>query len=645
MTGDYDAGYDQLNETQRDAVDWNDGPALVLAGPGSGKTTVITMRIARVLRDTPEKNFRILALTFTNKAADEMRSRVSTLSPGQDLRLFIGTFHAFCSQVLRQHGAHLGIPPDFTIYNLDDDRRQVLRAAKRQVGNNAPRDDEKKILERIDKLKSWFVPPSDTQRRFRDPAEGAKYAVLYQAYEDELRRLNALDFNALLFQTHNLFSTYPAIAQRYQRTYPYWLIDEFQDTNSAQYRLIKAMAAPGFTNILVVADDDQIIYEWNGASYKQLATFRTEYEPAILQLPTNYRCPAAIVAAVNKLVKQNSTRTPDKAPLVAGKTVTHYPEHECVRLFTYQTDKDEAAGIAVTIVRAPKETWGETVVLARNRSLLERLLPHLKAAGVSSVIAQRRDQFLTPQYRWLQACLRQIVRPQDENNVVQLINALNRATGLSLDPKDLLDQATEDAVQCLTAWTAAVRATDNQHLTTIAQALDHARAHPDQFRAFIKTCEQAFQDMEEESSDELLEDRTAWKELTVSINQAVGRDAGIDHFLQQLDLRSKEPAPPPDAVRLMTIHAAKGTEADHVYLIGMAEDYIPSFQSVKKGDASPEMEEERRNCFVAITRAKEQLTLSTARVYQGYGKKTSRFLIELGLIPPPRAEKQRVETA
>jgi len=638
MTPDYDEAFEKLNDAQREAVNWHDNAALVLAGPGSGKTTVITMRIARLLQESPDKKFRILALTFTNKAADEMTGRVNKLVPGQDGRLFIGTFHAFCSQVLRQHGSHVGIPPDFTIYSQDDDRKQVLRAANKRVGKAGPQDGEKAILETIDKLKTMFATPDTTQKLFRDQQRGAQYAAIYGAYEEELQRLNALDFNALLLQTHRLFTNHPAIAQRYQRTYPYWLIDEFQDTNNAQYRLITTMAGTDFKNILVVADDDQIIYEWNGASYKQLVRFRNDLTPELIQLPTNYRCPARIVAAANRLVTNNNTRTPDKAPLVAGKTTTQYPPNEHIRLLTYEADTDEVEGIAETIAAANPHTWGETVVLARNRFLLERLLPSLKAAGVPAVIAQRRDQFLTPQYRWLQFCLRQVVKPADQNNFVQLVNAYNRRTVVTFDPRQLLEEAEHNGIDCLTAWTNTLTDEGPEECRLTGEAVKELRRHPERFPKFVQQCEQEFENEAEEQAD-LEEDHTAWRELNASIAQAIGRDASLDHFLQQLDLRSKEPAPPDDTVRLMTIHAAKGTEADHVYVIGMAEGSIPAYQSVKKGDDSPEMEEERRNCFVAITRAKEQLTLSVAKTYRGYTNKPSRFLAELGLIMTVTAAK------
>lgn len=642
MTTHYEQAIAELKDLQRYAVDWQDGPALVLAGPGSGKTRVLTSRIARILQESPNQSFRILALTFTNKAADEMTSRVGLLCPNTEERLFIGTFHAFCTNILRQHGSHIGIQTNFTIYSLDEDRRQVLRdALKREPATTPVGHDENQILKTIDGLMSRFATPETTPRLFRDQVQGERYARAYALYEEELRRLNALDFNSLLLQTHRLITTYPAVAARYRRSYPYWMIDEFQDTNTAQYRIIKELAGTDFKNVFVVADDDQIIYEWNGASYKQLERFRQEFSPELIQLPTNYRCPPSIVAAANQLVTHNITRTPQKAPLLAGRTTTQLPATEHIRVFTYATDVEEATGIAAIIQQAGNDAWGRTIVLARTRALLDKLLPQLKELDVPAVIAQRRDHFLTPQFQWLQATLHQVIRPLDKRNFRLVVDTYNEMTGALHTAEDLVGEAEQTSVDYLGVWaTTLTQATEILHRTT-GEFVAELRRRPDQHASFADYFARQFREIaKEEGHEDLAEDCAAWQELKSNIAHTIDASAGLDQYLQQLDLRSKEPSPPAGSVRLMTIHAAKGTEADHVYVIGMAEDNIPSFQSIKKGNSSPEMEEERRNCFVAITRTKEQLTLSTARTYRGWAKQPSRFLAEMGLItptPPPAA--------
>lgn len=228
---------EKLTEIQRRAVDWDQGPLLVLAGPGSGKTQVLTCRIARVLDASREKSFRILALTFTNKAADEMKARVANFVPGLEERANIGTFHGFCAQILRQHGIHLGIKPDFAIYAADDDRRAVLQDALRRAaseGQPASTEDVK-YLGLIDLMKTRLIEVSAAERFLTRFDDRDRIALSYRLYEDELRKLNALDINSLIFEGHRIATTFPAIATRYRISHPYWLIDEFQDTNSAQY--------------------------------------------------------------------------------------------------------------------------------------------------------------------------------------------------------------------------------------------------------------------------------------------------------------------------------------------------------------------------------------------------------------------------
>lgn len=304
MTDVLQTALSKLTDIQRRAVDWTEGAILVLAGPGSGKTQVLTCRIAQLLAASPEKNFRILALTFTNKAADEMKTRVATFVPGLEERANIGTFHSFCGQVLRQHGVHLQIKPDFAIYSQDDDRKAVLEDALVEAAAHGGRysPEDVRLLPLIDRMKSRLIEPAGAVVALGQNPDRDHIAAVYQLYEDGLRNLNALDFNSLILEVYRLATTFPAIAARYSRSHPFWMLDEFQDTNSAQYRLIRALAGNNFRNIFAVADDDQIIYQWNGASFRHIQAFRADYQAELIQLPTNYRCPPIIVEAANRLV-------------------------------------------------------------------------------------------------------------------------------------------------------------------------------------------------------------------------------------------------------------------------------------------------------------------------------------------------------
>ncbi|MER9592746.1 ATP-dependent helicase [Mesorhizobium australicum] len=620
----------QLTEAQSAAVNWLGGPLFVLAGPGSGKTRVLTTRVAKLLAETPEKSFRVMALTFTNKAADEMSTRIQAFVPDQQNRASIGTFHSFCMQMLQQHGSHIGIDPNFTIYSLESDRADLLRETIRE--NGLPGDDER-FLGTIDKLKARLIQPEGSAKLFGDSAIGERIEQVYQAYEAALGRANALDFGSLIAQAYRLISTFPGVALHYRRTYAYWMFDEFQDTTDGQYRLIKALAGDSFNNVFAVADDDQIIYQWNGASFQQIQRFRADFQPTEIQLPTNYRCPPSIVAAANQLVVNNTQRTTSKKPLEAGKSKLLYPDGH-IRLIRYSTDEAEAAAIAAGIAGIDSTRRGEVAVLARTRALLERMQKALADANVPAANAQRRDDFRSPQFLWLSAALRLAARPLDRRALDALTGAFNRWFDTDIWSDDVAAAADISSRSLLSEWAAAAGEKADDRMKALAAIASGLSQQPSTFRTVIPSALAQFPQDNAENGSDVGEDRAAWSGLVRSIGQAIGRDAPLDQFLQELSLRSKEPPVGPNTVTLMTIHSAKGKEFDHVYVIGLAEDVLPSFQSVKAGERSPEMEEERRNCFVAITRAREWLCLSYADRYRGYLKSPSRFLAEMGLALP-----------
>lgn len=626
----------KLTEIQRQAVDWGDGAMLVLAGPGSGKTQVLTCRIARLLDGSQDKSFRVLALTFTNKAADEMKDRVAGFVPGLEERANIGTFHSFCGQVLRQHGVHLGIQPDFAIYSQDPDRKAVFEDALKRAASEGKSlsTDDTRYLGLIDRMKARLIEPKDAEGRLSRFPDRKRIALAYHTYEEGLRRLNVLDFNSLIFEAHRLVTTYPAIAARYRRSHPYWLLDEFQDTNDAQYRLIRAMAGEDFRNVFAVADDDQIIYQWNGASFRQIQRFRADFSAEVIQLPTNYRCPPAIVEAANRLVAYNVQRTDTKKPLLAGKTDLKLPVAEHIQLREFDSEEQEAEAIAKEIAARGSGQWGQTTVLARTRALLERMHKALQAENVSAVVAQRRDDFLSPEFRWLVSCLVQVLRPLDNRNIGVLVEAFNRIAEIEIAVDQVVADAEVTGESYFSVWLQAARRTvGNAPHARLLDLIGQLALDPSAARKITDDILAEFESSlsEDEPDADLTEDLAAWREISRDIARHFGRNIPLDQFLQQLQLRSKEPSPQPGTVTLMTVHGAKGREFDIVYVIGLAEDIMPSYQSRQKGDSSAEMEEERRNCFVAITRAKECLILSRADRYRGWQKQPSRFLVEMDL--------------
>jgi DNA helicase-2/ATP-dependent DNA helicase PcrA len=600
-----------------------------------GKTTVLTTRIARILDSTRNRNFRILALTFTTKAGDEMRSRVETLVPGLTDRAVIGTFHSFCAQVLRQHGSHLGIKPDFGIYDRDEDREELLRDA---LGQAAARgepvtSDDTRWLRAIDQLRSSLVSAAKTAQHFRDPRAGKRTARVYNIYENALRERNVMDFNGMILDTCRLAHQIPAVAARIRQSYPYWLIDEFQDTTPAQCRLVRFLAGDSFKNVFAVADDDQIIYQWAGASYRQIAAFRQHFSPDLIQLVENRRCPPEIVQAANNLVSHNAERTPGKALLVS----TLPDAGPAISLRMFQTDAEEATSIATEIAGADASVWGQTAILGRTRAILQPVLEALRNAGVAASIATRRDRFVSPQFIWLQSCLDQSLRPTNRQVFTTMAGAANRIAGTELDAAILAAEAESLGVSYLEFWALAARNCSNEtagRLADLALRLIQARATwPTMVSEAIAWLPQTAAGPNGTVSD-ADEDKAAWVVATRAIRAEKGGEPDLDELLQGIALRPKEPPPDPKAVRLLTIHAAKGLEFDYVWLVGVAESILPSWQSLKTNAQPAELEEERRNCFVAITRTKKHLVLSHAKEYRGWQRKPSRFLAEMNLNLP-----------
>lgn len=632
MASPLETSLGELTDIQRRAVDWDDGAMLVLAGPGSGKTRVLTCRVARLLDSSPDQRFRILGLTFTNKAADEMRTRVTALVPGLEGRANIDTFHGFCAQILRQHGVHLGINPDFAIYSRLEDRRAVLKdAIDRDLGQDWNYENFRP-LPLIDHLKTRLVEPSAAEEHLKAmngaTAEDAScVAHAYHLYEKELRRINALDFNSLVLDAYRLFA-YPAMVRQYQRAYRYWLIDEFQDTNAAQYKLLRRMAGEDFRRVFAVADDDQTIFEWNEANVHRITDLVEDFSCEVVQLPTNFRCPPQIVEAANRLVVYNTRRMASKTTAVSVPS----SGEDQMRCREFDTDQDEVDGIADEIAHMDSADRGQTAVLARTQSLLKEMLSALKQNDVPAAIAMRQDDFLSPQMRWLVACLKQIDRPLDLRNMAVLVEAFGNFGPSPLEWDELVSQSESNGVTCLQVWLDAVREAERPDaVAEVVDVIAGLSAGSIKLSAALGRMIDSFTG--NEPGDDLQDDLSAWRRIQREIREAHG-SASLDlvRFLQELEFRSKEPVLEPGTVSLTTIHAAKGREFETVYLIGLAEGVLPSWHSMQKGDGSAALEEERRGCFVAITRAEKRLILSRARSYRGWQKEPSRFLGEMGCV-------------
>ncbi len=625
----------ELTAMQRKAVEWDDGPLLVLAGPGSGKTRVLTCRAARLLETSPDQRFRVLGLTFTNKAAHEMRTRIAALVPGAEERADIDTFHGFCAQLLRQHGSHCGIKPNFAIYSRTADRQAVLADALRHRGACFECDDDG-LLPAIDELKKRLVGPERAASYLRSNPRLApglvdrlgvdRIGLSYRLYEEELVRANALDFNSLIRLAFELLG-HPVLARHCRTMYRYWLIDEFQDANGPQYELLRRMAGGSFHRLFAVADDDQTLYEWNGANVRRIRSLVDDFRCEVIQLTDNFRCPPGVVDVANRLVVYNVRRDVSKAPVEPA--VPRRQGEDEIECKVFSDDGGEASCIAAEIAGLDVVQRRGTVVLARSRALLEPVRATLEALNVPAALLARRDDFVSPQLRWLVACLKQINRPLDRRNMAVLAATFEDFAGVPVEVEEVIARSEANRITLLAAWFDAVRQATPSALPSVVEAMAGLASGNVRLAGTVAEVKKHFET--EDAGGDLKDDLSAWRHIEKEIRQARGA-IPLDQFLQEMELRSKEPPPAPNAVSLSTVHAAKGLEFDRVYLIGLAEEVFPSWYSVGKGNDSAAIEEERRSCFVAITRTKTRLILSRAQQYKGWSKAPSRFLGEMGLM-------------
>jgi DNA helicase-2/ATP-dependent DNA helicase PcrA len=633
--------FSSLNENQRLAVEWNEGPLLVLAGPGSGKTRVLTMRVAKLLLDSPQKKFRVLGLTFTNKAAAEMRTRVEQMVPECRERTLLTTFHSFCADILRQHGNHIGLKPDFVILNQEADREAVVYdAIEKLAGDDFDVDqDDVKLLPSIEALLSNCIPESEVLSLYKDKTFGRKLSRLYVEYQRQLVSNNRLDFPSLLVFAYTLLRDNPAIVKQIRTVYPHVCVDEFQDTNLVQYRILEELIGSDSKNLFVVADDDQIIYQWNGASPERLNALRDDFGMSVIQLPANYRCPRQVIVLANKLIKYNLSRAADKEPLYA---IRKNSSVGAVRIQHFNSVDGELKWVAEDIRRKHFNETGECVVLARTKKLIEQMASHIEKKGLKASLTVRKTEFASAPFRWLHAVLRLANGRSDREQLRRICKAFYELEGVDLHVREIIAVGGRYGGDLLRAWfenaisTERVERNTRQFLETAAKRI----AEKLDFLGFITVALQWLSEQEknlagqqEQGFVDYSEELIAWKELQKQILYKYTSDEiSLNVFLQELDLSEKSPPVPPDAVRCLTIHSSKGMEFRHVYLIGLVEDQLPSFQSIKKGDQSREMQEERRNCFVAITRTQETLTITYSDEYFGWQKEASRFLREMELI-------------
>ncbi len=633
-----------LNENQSEAVLWDKGPLLVLAGPGSGKTRVLTYRIARILKQSEGQHFKILALTFTNKAAAEMRGRVEELIPKEFGRVRLTTFHSYAAELLQQHGHHISFRPDFQILSNDADREalldDVLGQIRKDLEYSLP-DHFKgaQLLPAVTRLLEQCVPSEQAEILLQQASveNAISLARVYAAYRQALRRTNSLDFPSLIAESLDLLSKFPFLVKHVRKVFKHVLVDEFQDTNHSQYRILSLIAQPDPSTLFVVADDDQIIYQWNGANPKRIQALRDDFGIAELQLPENYRCPPLVIEMANALIEKNLNRSAGKKPL---KAVKQGESDNVVRVFRFSSVDEEVVWIAQDISQRNVKERANCAVLARTKKLLDLVGGKLEEMGVPVYFAARKDEFKSAPLRMLHAILRLANSKEDKQSLARLSKAFYEIEGIGIELGPVLSRSSADAKDLLRSWLDEVKRRDaleerTRHLleTDIKPLLNtlNYRGFADKLFNWAEACQTNSQP-DENAFNEFEEERDVWKILLSEITKKFeGEDVSLHQLLHELDLTSKTPPKQPEAIPCFTIHASKGMEFGHVYLMGLVEDQLPSWAAVKKGDNSLEMQEERRNCFVAITRAQDTLTMTfSARVF-GWTKQPSRFLREMGI--------------
>jgi DNA helicase-2/ATP-dependent DNA helicase PcrA len=613
----------QLNENQHAAVDWNEGPLLVLAGPGSGKTLVLTCRAARLLQD--DENASILALTFTKNAAKEMRTRLDKLVGSHAENVHVCTFHSFAVDILRQHGSHVGIKPDFSILTTVEDRLLVLEEviSSLKFDTSSLPSDRKNLLFLLERLfRESYDGKSNVAGMISTPVWIPK---LFCAYCDNLKLNNRLDFNGLLFFARKLLLENKGVVRLTQLAWKYICVDEFHDTNRAQYDLLCLLVNKHNPNLFVVADEDQIMYQWNGASPERLLSLKEDFGMHVLQLPENFRCPPDIIQLANNLISHNEIRSKAKKPLVARKKPSN---SSVLTLSEFATNEEEVQKIPVII---KKEGWkpDDCVVLARLNNLLQEAAKALKDNGFVPYIPLRKNEFESPSVFWMNSILRLANARHDREFLRRICVSWKEFTGELIETEDVEAAATLSGEDFLRTWVDIALSKEkakkrNGLLSKIQQDLVNKLSFIDILEYFFT---QKWMDDELEN-----EDIEIWKNFHSGLlNEHSLENITLNLYLQEMDLQSKTSIRSPDSVSCLTVHGAKGLEFKHVFLIGMADAIFPSYQAVKKGHKSSEIEEERRNCFVAITRVEETLNVSYAENYNGFSKRPSRFIEEMGL--------------
>jgi len=630
--------YDKLNEQQKEAVFTTEGPLLILAGAGSGKTSVLTHRVAYLIDEAGVNPYNILAITFTNKAAGEMRERVDKLVGFESEQIFVSTFHSMCVRILRRHIDLLGYDNNFTIYDSDD-QKQLIREVCKKVEIDTKQVKERTVQNQISSCKDELISPDEFAIKSMGDFTKRKIANAYREYQAALKKNNALDFDDLLMKTVELFRAEPDVLRNYQERWQYIMVDEYQDTNTAQFELIRLLAGSRH-NLCVVGDDDQSIYKFRGANIRNILDFEHYYpEAKVVKLEQNYRSVQNVLDAANAVIRNNSARK-------AKSLWSSKEKGERIHFRQFDTAMEEADYISSEIrksVRDNTASYGESAVLyrtnAQSRVIEERLvkdnIPYKIVGGVN--FYSRRE------IKDLLAYLKTVDNGRDDLACKRIINIPKRGIGMTTINK-LQDAADErgasffDAL-CHSEWTDIKGSTaDKIHsFVNLILRLRAISIEQGPLKCLKETLDITdYINQMDVDSEEEAEERIANIEefiTKVTAYEEEHDEPNLSELLEEIALVADidNVVDGEERTLLMTIHSAKGLEFKNVYLVGMEDGLFPSYMSITSGDV--EIEEERRLAYVAITRAKESLTISCARARMVNGQTqynpVSRFVHEI----------------
>ncbi len=624
-----------LNPAQREAVETTEGPLLVLAGAGSGKTRVLTYRIAHLIADLRVHPSEILAITFTNKAAAEMRERLSALVGGYARSMWVLTFHAMCVRMLRADGELLGYGRNFTIYD-DDDAKRLVKEVMSELEIDDKRYPINALRGRISSAKNELVGATEFASKAFTPLDKAAGRI-FARYQERLLQANAMDFDDLLVNAYRLLKEHEPVRAAYAERFRYISVDEYQDTNHAQYQITQLLAS-AHGNLMVVGDDDQSIYSWRGADIRNILEFEKDWPAAkVVKLEENYRSTARILAAANAVVANNESRKP--------KTLfTSNAEGEKIASYLASDERDEARFIAAEIeslVRKEQRSYCDFALFYRTNAQSRVLEDQLLRAGVPYRIIGGTRFFDRAEIRDVTAYLKAVVNPADEISLKRVINTPKRGIG-----DTTVDKIEFFARQNNVGFEAGLRAAVEQDwldarargkLYGFAQLMDELRGMEGDLRDLVEMIVDKtgiITAYEAERTDEALGRAENVKEFfsVVSEFAANHEEPDLPAFMEWLALRTDldSLAEGDDYVTLMTVHTAKGLEFPVVFVSGLEESIFPHQNSLFETSG---IEEERRLAYVAITRARERLYLTHAHSRSIFGNTQhnapSRFIDEI----------------